>query len=434
MTFLEHLDKEFAHSKQAFLFTLGKLPKAKTIVINIGVNSLVHDTGLLNIRSFKNFVKDVAELVNSHPDRHVVIVVSDYIEKSLPKYLHDMPSKNSALYAAFVALVHNDLANLFCDGFAEFSFRAIGISAAAGAENASESNKMLKNLESIAFSQTKSAEVKVNAIKDLLNSKKMTDKMPKIHLEETTYGIKKTTDTLRGLLRHFPRTIPIVMEDVSAENAHGDEEFAAKIAAAMNADAFVAISKKGMLFTVDPNKQVRRNRPFYCYDTGRNAPFAEARKATLAKKLNAAAYLGENDKPIPMLLTANDRPFAIANIFSEDIIDAVCNNGDFPHFTLFTNSKNAALPIDVRYISGKIVIDSNAAKALVSEKRSLLLAGVVEVDGSFETKSVVLIADNTGAEIGKGVVNFSSEEIQTARKDSTKDIEIISREKMRLHA
>jgi len=424
VTFFEHLDKEFLHSKQAFLFALGKLPKAKTIVINIGVNSLVHDTGLLNIRSFKNFIKDVAELINSRPDRHVVIVVSDYIEKSLPKYLHDMPSKSSALYSAFVALVHNDLANLFSDGFAEFSFWAIGVSA-VGSDNSRELNKILKNLESIAFSQTKSAEVKVDAIKNLLNNRKVGTGV--------SSDIKKTTETLRGLLRHFPRTIPIVMEDVAHENEHGDEEFAAKIAVAMNADALIAISKKGMLFTVDPNKQVSRAVPFYCYDTGRNAPFAESRMAKLAKKLNAAAYLGEHSKPIPMLLAANDRPFAITNMFSEDIIDGICGGGNLPNFTIFANSKNAALPIDVRYISGKIVIDSNAVKALVDEKRSLLLAGVVEIDGDFEAKSVVLIADGAGKEIGKGVVNSSSEEIRAAKKESAKDSEIISREKMRIH-
>lgn len=422
MTFIEHLDLEFAFSKPAFLFTLNNLPKAKTIVVNIGVNSLVHDTGLLNIRTFKNFIKDIAELINSRADRNIVIVVSDYIEKSRPKYLQDMPSKNSALYSAFVAMVHNDLANLFCDEFSEYSLRAIGVSlSAVGYDNATELNKMFKTLESITFSQSKSNEAKLESIKELLNNKKTT---------KTSYNqarLKKATEMLRGLFRHFPRTIPIIMEDAST-NDLGDEEFAARVAASISADAIVAISKKGMLYTHDPEKTNHPTTPFYCYDTGRSTPFDETRKNILSKKLNAASYANANHKPIPMLLATNNRPFAITHMFSEDGVEEI-SNGKLPDYTLFINSKNNALPIEARYISGKIYIDSNAVKALVSEKRSLLLAGVTKIEGNFETKSVVLIIDNSLNEIGKGVINYSS---KVLNEHSNKDTEIISRDKMRL--
>lgn len=423
MTFFEHLDLEFAHSKQAFLFTLSNLSKAKTIVVNIGVNSLVHDTGLLNIRTFKNFIKDISELINSRADRNIVIVVSDYLEEIKPKYLQnqDMPSKDSGLYSALVAMVHNDLANLFCDEFSEYSLRAIGV--ALGFDNSSELNKTLKNLESIAFSQTKNAETKIDAIKDLLNNKKAS------HLPRHA-RLRKTAETLRGLFRNFPRTIPIVMEDV--ENEHYDEEFAARIAVAINADALVAISKKGMLYTTDPGKRTDYNLPFYCYDTGRRTPFEESRKNALSKKLNAAEYVNRNSKPIPMLLASNDRPFAITNMFSEDSIENILTKGELFSFTMFVNSKNTSLPIEARHISGKITIDSNAAKALVNEKRSLLLAGVTGIDGSFRAKNVVSIVDESDNEIGKGVVNFSYEDINSLMTDKNKDSEIISREKMRL--
>ena len=430
MTFLEHLDSEFVFSKQAILFTLNNLPKAKTIVVNIGVGSLVHNTGLLNIRTFKNFIKDIAELINSRADRNVVIVVSDYLEKSRPKYLHsqDMPSKSSGLYSALATLAHNDFANLFSDGFSEYSLRAIGVSlSAVGHDNTGELNKLLKTLESVAFSQTKDLETKIDTIKSLLNSKR--------NITKTSYQqarLKKTAEMIRGLFRHFPRTIPIVMEDASEAGQVGDEEFAARIAVAVNADALVAISKKGMLYTADPGKAGNRTSPFYCYDTGRRTPFDEARRQALSKKLNSAAYVNENDKPIPMLLASNCRPFAITNMFCEENIQGICTQGDLFNFTLFINSQNRSLPIETRYISGKIVVDSNAAKALVGEKRSLLLAGVVGISGEFETKSVVSIVDENTNDIGKGVVNFSAKEIAALLHDKNKESEIISREKMRL--
>ena len=422
------INSEFRFSKQAFLFTLNNLPKAKTILINIGINSLVHDTGLLNIRSFKNFIKDIAELVNSGTDRNIAIVVSDYLEEIKPRYLHDknMPSKETGLYSALVAMVHNDIANLFCDGFSEYSLNAIGISPhTANTDNA----KAFKTLESIAFSRSKTADEKIDAIKNLLNTRKtsyQTKRPSAVSVTDIPPGnyevIKKTADTLRGLFRNFPRTIPIVMENVSHGGELGDEEFAARIAVAINADAFVTISRKGMLYTTDPGKNRRGKSPFYCYDTSRRSPFDADRQIGLSKKLNAAQYVNQHSKPIPMLLGSNNSPFAITKMFTENFSD------NLPDFTLFVNSKNPKLPIEARHVSGKITIDSNAAKALVSGKGSLLLAGVTNIDGDFDKKSVVLIVDDNETEIGKGVVNCPSCDI----KNLNKDFEIISREKMRM--
>ena len=423
LTFQEHLTQEFAQSKQAILFALGNLPGAKTIVVNIGVNSLVHDTGLLNIRNFKNFIKDISELINAQQNRHVVIVVSDYLKQA--KYLqnHEMPSKNSGLYSALVALVQNDLANLFSDEFSEYSLRAIGLPI-GDADNHSEHNKTIKTLETIVFSQAKSSETKIEAIRALLNSKKTASKK--------SSSLKKISETIRGLFRHFPRAIPIIMEDPTHTGNLGDEEFAAGIAIAINADALVAISQKGMLFTTDPGKKKGSAAPFYCYDSGRKSPFAKARQQALAKKINAASLVNGNTKPIPMLLAASDRPFAIANMFSEDTIADICG-GAWPKFTLFVDSGNPALPIEARHISGKIVIDKNAVKALVDEKGSLLLAGVVEIAGEFDARQVVSIVDQAGVAVGVGVVGHSAQEI-AALMGGDAAVELISRDKMRVSA
>ena len=421
MTFSNYLNQEFKLSQTAFLYTLQNLPKAKNIVVNIGLNSLVHDTGLLNIRSFKNFIKDIAELINSKADRNIVIVVSNYLDGVKTKYLpgKTFPSKESGLYSALIAMVHNDLANLFCDGFGEYSLNAIGVSlSATGQDNASELNKNFKNLESIAFSSSKNSEEKIDAIKALLNSKKT--------IVKQTYQqnrIRKTADTLKGLFRHFPRTIPIVMEDALLEQELGDEEFAARIATAINADVLVAVSKKGMLYTTDPKKTNVNQAKFYCYDTGRKSPFEETRKKELSKKLNAAIYA--NNHGVPILLTSNNKPFAITNMFATELTELT---ETFPTFTLFINSQNNLLPIEARCILGKIIVDSNAAKIISSGKSSLLLAGVTKIEGNFNAKSVVLIESDKGVEIAKGVVNCPSNEI----KNYNKDFELISHEKMRL--
>jgi len=445
MNFFEHLDSEFAYSKEAFLYAISRLPESKTIVINIGISSLSYNTGLLNIRNFKNFIRDVSELINANAKTRVIIVVSDPLEKTKRQYLQtdDNPSANSGLYSALVTLAHNDIVNIFSDGFADYNLRAIGFSiSAAGYDVTGELNKALKKIESIIFSNSKDDKIKVFAVKELLNSKKNSARALNFNVTA-----KRTAETIKGLFRNFPRTIPIIVEDTSQKNDRlEDEGFAAKIAVTVNADVVVSISKKGMLYTTDPGKGDCAL-PFYCFDTGRKAPFCDARKTELAKKLNAASYVNAYNRPMPMILTSYNNPYTICGIFDKNAIDDICKKGAYPTFTIFINSKkilkfstDVSLPIEARHASGAVIIDDNAEKALVYDKRSLLSVGIVKVAGDFESRSVVVILNNNSDEIGRGVVNLSSAEIRNeilarsaVNSVKSKDSVVIGRDKMRLN-
>eukprot|EP00434_Breviolum_minutum_P027261 symbB.v1.2.024107.t1/scaffold2259.1/size84200/3 len=60
-------------------------------------------------------------------------------------------------------------------------------------------------------------------------------------------------------------------------------------------------------------------------------------------------------------------------------------------------------------VSGQIELDNGAAKALGS-KKSLLAAGVTDVQGSFLRNEALRIC-HQGSEIARGIINFSSEEL-----------------------
>ncbi|ADU30268.1 glutamate 5-kinase [Evansella cellulosilytica] len=69
--------------------------------------------------------------------------------------------------------------------------------------------------------------------------------------------------------------------------------------------------------------------------------------------------------------------------------------------------------------SGKIVIDTGAVQALLNKGRSLLPVGITEVYGSFQEGAVVEIINEKGKIIGKGQVNYSSDELLEIKgKDS----------------
>ena len=74
--------------------------------------------------------------------------------------------------------------------------------------------------------------------------------------------------------------------------------------------------------------------------------------------------------------------------------------------------------------SGKIYIDQGAARALNNGK-SLLAAGIVEVEGSFEKGENVLIVDENNQNLARGLSSFTSSEINKIKGKQSREIENI---------
>jgi len=60
---------------------------------------------------------------------------------------------------------------------------------------------------------------------------------------------------------------------------------------------------------------------------------------------------------------------------------------------------------------GKLVVDSGAALALRKQKRSLLSAGIKQIEGDFQRGDIVNIYDPQGSHLGCGITNYSSDDI-----------------------
>ncbi|WAH43187.1 glutamate 5-kinase [Alicyclobacillus fastidiosus] len=62
---------------------------------------------------------------------------------------------------------------------------------------------------------------------------------------------------------------------------------------------------------------------------------------------------------------------------------------------------------------GVLVIDEGAVQALVAQAGSLLLPGVMQVQGDFQEGTTVALANTTGHVVGKGITNFSARDLDT---------------------
>ena len=70
---------------------------------------------------------------------------------------------------------------------------------------------------------------------------------------------------------------------------------------------------------------------------------------------------------------------------------------------------------------GAVTIDAGAARALASGK-SLLPAGVTQVEGAFARGDCVIIRDPLGAEIGRGLIAYDALHAERIRGRNSRDI------------
>jgi len=71
---------------------------------------------------------------------------------------------------------------------------------------------------------------------------------------------------------------------------------------------------------------------------------------------------------------------------------------------------------------GKLVVDSGAALALKKQNRSLLAAGIMQIEGEFERGDIVNIYDPQESRLGCGITNYSSADIDVIKGAHSKKI------------
>ncbi|MEK7376407.1 MAG: PUA domain-containing protein, partial [Candidatus Margulisiibacteriota bacterium] len=78
--------------------------------------------------------------------------------------------------------------------------------------------------------------------------------------------------------------------------------------------------------------------------------------------------------------------------------------------------------------AGHVVIDDGAKKALLEGGKSLLAVGIKEVKGRFGAGQVIGIFDSSRVELGRGLTNYTSEELSKIKGLKTAQINVILKE------
>ncbi len=222
--------------------------------------------------------------------------------------------------------------------------------------------------------------------------------------------------TLEALLAHG--VIPIVNENDSVtvdEIKIGDNDtLSANVACMAEAHLLILLSDVDGLYTSDPGKAYHPpgKAPELIAHVDRVTPEIEK---LAGKSKNPLAVGGMYTKVlaakktmsfgIPTLIINGLKGENLKKVFAGSQVGTLFWSGaakikDRKHWIAHTLKP-----------AGSVTVDAGARKALVERGKSLLAAGVVKVDGRFEFGGAVLILDEKGREIARGLVNYNSRDL-----------------------
>ncbi len=217
--------------------------------------------------------------------------------------------------------------------------------------------------------------------------------------------------------------VPIINENDTVaveEIVFGDNDFlAAHVSVLVNADLLIILSTAGGLYTGEPtekNSQLIKE----ITDIEEALKFAKASKSKfgtggMRSKLEAAK-----------IATSHSIPVIIAPKKDNIILDLLSGKeiGSFIYPEKKKKSQKKSWLLTLSAPKGKIIIDKGAEKAL-REGKSLLPAGIKEIEGIFSKKDVVAIENTDGRIIGKGIANYSHRDLKKIKGLKSHQVEEI---------
>lgn len=344
------------------------------IVIKIGSNILTDKTGKLDVKRINCIAEDIVEAIDAGND--VLIVSSGAIAAGMGKLGLKQKPEDIQLKQAAAAVGQPFLMKAYERAFNRFS-----------------------------------------------------KKVGQILLTRSTFSDRKrylnAKNTLLTLLSY--KIIPIINENdtVSTEEIKfGDnDQLAALVSGLINADRLIILSDVEGLYSADPKKNP---------DAKLFNVIEEITPEIEAMAGGAGSIVGTGGMYSKVLAAKKATSFGVrVNVISgriKGLVTAILRNEQ--HGTEFKSqdnkisSKKGWIAYAIRS-TGNIILDDGAIKAILYSGKSLLPSGILKVEGYFDIGDGVNCLDVNGKRIAKGIVNYSSFELNRIKGKKTNEIESI---------
>jgi len=231
---------------------------------------------------------------------------------------------------------------------------------------------------------------------------------------------RSTLRTLLGL-----GVIPIINENdpvATDEIRVGDNDtLGSLVTNLIEADALIILTDQAGLFEADPRKQ----------PDAKLVRIADAADPTLEKMAGGAGSQiglgGMLTKVIAAQRAARSGAHTvIASGHEQDVLVRLIRGeaiGTLLRAQSATLAARKQWLADHLQLRGSITLDAGAVRALANDGKSLLPIGVNDVSGEFERGEAVSCRDEAGAEIARGLINYSASETRRILRSPSSEIE-----------
>ncbi|MDH7600741.1 MAG: glutamate 5-kinase [Armatimonadota bacterium] len=348
--------------------------QVRRIVVKVGTSSLVSERGSLDREKMANLVDQLAEIKRRGIE--VVLVTSGAIRAGMERLGIQRRPRNIPDQQASAAVGQSLLMNTYTELFTKHNIIPAQV---------------------------------------LLTRDDFRDRVRYLNLRNTMHTLFRF-----GCLPIVNENDTVAIEEIRFEE---NDTLSALVAASIDADLLLNLSDVEGLYEEDPRKnrkaklleEIREITPEIEALAG--ATGTDYGRGGMRAKIEAAKIATSSG--VTMIIARSTKPHVI--------IDAVEGKNVGTRFvgeSLGLSHRKRWIAFGNR-IKGRIIINEGAKRMLRERGKSLLAAGIIGCEGSFDVGDLVAIVDEKGEQVGRGFANYSSCEIEQIKGKRSSEIEKI---------
>ena len=333
----------------------------KRIVFKFGTNVLRNDDKEISLSRVYSFIEEISKL---HKQGKEIIIVTSGAVGLGAKKLNVDSSESLALKQACAAVGQCQLMSIYEDGFGKYSINT--------AQVLLTEDDFTNRIKYLSLS---------NALNTLL--------------EQNVIPIINQNDT-----------VSISELELFSVSFSDNDKLSALVASKLEADLLVILSDIDGLY--DSNPKDNPNAVFISDVTDLNdeilsyaSAASKGGRGGMITKLQAAKAVTHSGGTV--IIANGKQPQIIKRLFSGEKLGTTFH----PVEQLSQKRRWIAYATN---ISGQIVINDGAKKAIIDKNKSLLPIGILKINGTFECGDVVSILDENNVEFARGIVNYNSDD------------------------
>ena len=247
----------------------------------------------------------------------------------------------------------------------------------------------------------------ITVAQTLLARRDLTDRQGYLNARNTLLGLLEL-----GVVAIINENDVVAVEEIEGAAIGDNDNLSALVTNLVDADLLVLLTDQAGLYTADPRHDA----------SARLIPRVERIDAEIERLAGDTRGRGVGGMTTKVqaakLALAGGADVVIADGRRPDVLVSAARGEEIG--TLFPTSvdrmeSRKRWMVAGLSLKGSIAVDEGASKALREQRRSLLPAGVSDVEGDFQRGDAVAITDGDGRRIACGIANYGAEEILRIR-------------------